>query len=121
MVTTVGNKGGLCYSFALKNHIFNVIGCHLQHKQEKQKKRNEMSRQIVDKFEVTGLQNRVAGLDSDQIADYSFYIGDLNYRLKTSFTELNNTNVRDAAIPMIPTGDQLMEALGEGYYPGYEE
>ena len=29
LVTTVGNKGGLCYSFALKNHIFNVIGCHL--------------------------------------------------------------------------------------------
>lgn len=29
MVTTVGNKGGLCYSFAYKNRIFNVIGCHL--------------------------------------------------------------------------------------------
>ena len=80
-----------------------------------------MSRQIVDKFEVTGLQNRVPGLDSDQFADYCFYIGDLNYRLKTTFTELNNSNVRDAAIPMIPTGDQLMEALDEGYYPGYQE
>ena len=80
-----------------------------------------MSRQIVDKFEVTGLQNRVPGLDSDQVADYCFYIGDLNYRLKTTFTELNNSNVRDAAIPMIPTGDQLMEARGEGYYPGYQE
>ena len=78
-----------------------------------------MSRQIVDKFEVTGLQDRVPGLDSDQVADYCFYIGDLNYRLKTTFTELNNSNVREAAIPMIPTGDQLMEALDEGYYPGY--
>ena len=29
LVTTVGNKGGLCYSFALKNRIFNIIGCHL--------------------------------------------------------------------------------------------
>ena len=29
LVTTVGNKGGLCYSFALKNHVFNIIGCHL--------------------------------------------------------------------------------------------
>ena len=35
LVTTVGNKGGLCYSFALKNHVFNIIGCHLQHKMEK--------------------------------------------------------------------------------------
>ena len=80
-----------------------------------------MSRQIVDKFEVTGLQDRIPGLDSDQLADYCFYLGDLNYRLKTTFTELNNSNVREAAIPMIPTGDQLIEALEEGYYPGYEE
>ena len=70
---------------------------------------------------MTGLQDRIPGLDSDQVADYCFYIGDLNYRLKTTFTELNNSNVRDAAIPMIPTGDQLMEALVEGYYPGYQE
>ena len=35
LVTTVGNKGGLCYSFSFKNHIFNIIGCHLQHKAEK--------------------------------------------------------------------------------------
>ena len=34
-ITTVGNKGGLCYSFVLRNRIFNVIGTHLQHKQEK--------------------------------------------------------------------------------------
>ena len=54
---------------------------------------------------MTGLQDRIPGLESDQVADYCFYIGDLNYRLKTTFTELNNTNVREAAIPMIPTGD----------------
>ena len=70
---------------------------------------------------MTGLQDRIPGLESDQVADYCFYIGDLNYRLKTTFTELNNTNVRDAAIPMIPTGDQLKEAQDEGYYPGYVE
>ena len=70
---------------------------------------------------MTGLQDRIPGLDSDQFADYCFYIGDLNYRLKTTFTELNNTNVRDTAIPMIPTGDQLKEAQDEGYYPGYVE
>ncbi len=42
--TTIGNKGGLCYSFVLQNRVFNIIGCHLQHKQEKQDKRNYMSR-----------------------------------------------------------------------------
>ena len=70
---------------------------------------------------MTGLQERIPGLESDQFADYCFYIGDLNYRLKTTFTYLNNTNVRDAAIQMIPTEDQLVEARDEGYYPGYVE
>ena len=55
LVTTVGNKGGLSYSFALKNHIFNIIGCHLQHKAEKQKKRNFMSRQLVDEMKMQEL------------------------------------------------------------------
>ena len=60
-------------------------------------------------------------LDSDQISDFCFYLGDLNYRLKTSFTDLNNTNVRDLAIGMIQTHDQLVEAQSEGYFPGYAE
>ena len=34
-ITTVGNKGGLCYSFVLRNRVFNIIGTHLQHKEEK--------------------------------------------------------------------------------------
>ena len=32
LFTVVGNKGGLCYSFVLGNRVFNIIGCHLQHK-----------------------------------------------------------------------------------------
>jgi len=55
------------------------------------------------------------------LGDFCFYMGDLNYRLKSSFTELNNTNVRDLAISWIPTKDQLVEAMSEGYYPGYAE
>lgn len=45
------------------------------------------------------------GLSSDQHADFCFFLGDLNYRLKTSFTELNNANVRDLAVSWIPTKD----------------
>ena len=52
VVSTVGNKGGLCYSFVLKNHTFNVIGCHLQHKQEKQAKRNKMSRELLNEMKM---------------------------------------------------------------------
>ena len=55
LVTTMGNKGGLCYSFAFKNHTFNVIGCHLQHKREKQEKRNFMSRELVHEMKMQEL------------------------------------------------------------------
>ena len=48
-------------------------------------------------------------------------MGDLNYRLKTNFGALNNDNVRDDAIALIPRIDQLVDAMKEGYYPGYVE
>jgi len=38
------------------------------------------------------------GLASDQLADYCFFIGDLNYRLKSTFSELNNVNVNELAV-----------------------
>ena len=60
-----------------------------------------MSRQLIDEFKMYELQAKVQNLDSDQISDFCFYLGDLNYRLKTSFTNLNNTNVRDLAIGMV--------------------
>lgn len=120
-ITTVGNKGGLCYSFVYKNHLFNVIGSHLQHKQEKQDKRNLMSRQLVDEMKMQELQMKMTGVESDQVADFCFFLGDLNYRLKTSFTDLNNSNVADLAIGMIPSHDQLVEAMADGYFPGYCE
>jgi len=44
------------------------------------------------------LQFKMPGLASDQLADYCFFLGDLNYRLKSSFKELNNTNVDEFAV-----------------------
>ena len=55
VVTTVGNKGCLCYSFSLKNHDFNILGCHLKHKMENQDKRNHMSRQLIDELDMSEL------------------------------------------------------------------
>ena len=46
-------------------------------------------------------------------------MGDMNYRLNTSFTELKN--VKDEAINMIKTHDQLTIARNEGNYPLYQE
>ena len=66
LFTTVGNKGGICYSFVFKNRVFNIIGSHLQHKRESQEKRNFMSRELIQDFKMQGLQNRITGLESDQ-------------------------------------------------------
>ena len=88
---------------------------------EKQEKRNKMARDLLNEMKTQELQFKMPGLSSDMYADHCFFIGDLNYRLKTSFTELNNTNVRDLAVRWIPTKDQLIEALEEGHYPGYSE
>ena len=65
IVTTVGNKGGLQYSFMLYNHTFNVIGSHLQHKREKQERRNYMSRELINEMKTAPIQARVNGLESD--------------------------------------------------------
>jgi len=80
-----------------------------------------MSRQLVDEMKMQELQFKIAGVESDQIADFCFFIGDLNYRLKTSFTDLNNSNVSEKAIAMLPSHDQLIEAISEGHFPDYEE
>ena len=51
------------------------------------------------------LQSTIAGLECDFLGDINVFMGDLNYRLNTTFTEM--TNVKEQAIPMIPNYDQL--------------
>lgn len=60
-----------------------------------------MSREIVNEMKLQELQNRIVGLESDQVGDYCFYLGDLNYRLRTYFADLNNDNVHCEAIGLI--------------------
>lgn len=70
-----------------------------------------MSRQLVDEMKLYELQQKIPHLDSDQIGDFCFYVGDLNYRLMTSFTDLNNLNVRNDAVGMVKSHDQLIAAM----------
>ena len=62
----------------------------------------------------------IAGLESDSLAEFSFFFGDLNYRLNTCFAKLNNNNIQDS-IGMIHTHDQLTIAREENHYPMYTE
>ena len=42
-----GNKGGVFYSFILRNRIFNFFGLHLQHGQNKQDVRNQKMAELL--------------------------------------------------------------------------
>ena len=48
-------------------------------------------------------------------------MGDMNYRMNTTFEDFNNSNVEQEAVNMIPTHDQLFTSLANGNYPGYQE
>lgn len=100
----VGNKGGVAYSFQLKNRLFNFIAVHLRHGQSKEAERDQMAQQLVSQMKMQELQTHIPGLESDAIADFCFFFGDLNYRLNTNYASLNNTNIQNA-IPMIPKFD----------------
>ena len=60
-----------------------------------------MSRQLIDELAMSELQSSIIGLECDQAADFNFILGDMNYRMKTYFSELNNSNVRDVAVQRI--------------------
>ena len=64
-----------------------------------------MSRQLINEMKMQELQFKMPGLASDQLADYCFFIGDLNYRLKSSFADLNNTNVDQLAVRWVTSPD----------------
>ena len=60
-------------------------------------------------------------MESDQIADFAFFLGDLNYRLNTTFAELNNQNTLEALQMVHTDSEQLAQSLKEGNYPNYIE
>ena len=60
-----------------------------------------MSGELIKQMQLHQIQSDIGGLENDQVADFAFFMGDLNYRLNTTFSELNNTNVMDDAIPMV--------------------
>ena len=115
----IGNKGGVAQSFMVKNRLFNFIAVHLKHGQNKSEKRDEMASQLIKELKLQQFQQNIGGLELDHMAEFCFFLGDLNYRLETTFADLNNTNVKEQAILMVPTKDQLKISMSQGNYPNY--
>ena len=79
-----------------------------------------MASELIAEIQMQDLQTYMPGLESDTIGDFNFFFGDLNYRLNSSFSKLNNTNIQEA-LTMIPTHDQLLISRKENNFPGYTE
>lgn len=79
----LGNKGGLQVCFKLYEHLFNFINVHLVHGAKRLEKRNEMMSDLIKKLRVYR-----EDLDPDIIADFSWIMGDMNYRMDSTFEEL---------------------------------
>lgn len=64
--------------------------------------------------------NSLIKIEPDAIADYTFILGDLNYRFKSTYLE-HIHNVRNSK-HLIPNLDELYESRTSlGRYPGYDE
>jgi hypothetical protein len=90
----MGNKGGLCVSFTLGGRLFNFIGGHLIHAPKNFIKRNVMISELIQEFNLHRPQKeKVVGLEIDTLAEFAFVVGDLNYRLNSTFTEFTNKTI----------------------------
>ena len=83
MGNVLGNKGGLQISFKIHDYLFNFINVHLIHGEKKFDKRNEMMSDLIRK-----MRHHREEIDPDIISDFSFIIGDLNYRMDGTYDTL---------------------------------
>ncbi len=63
--------------------MFNFINVHLVHGAKKANKRNEMMSDLIKKLKVHREE-----MDSDIISEFSWIMGDMNYRMDSTYEEL---------------------------------
>lgn len=81
-----GNKGGIQIYFNYADMNFNFTGCHLLHGQDNRIKRDEMMEEIT-----RSLKTERTEMDADIVYDYSFIMGDLNYRFDSTYEDMMST------------------------------
>ena len=110
-----GNKGGVAYSFYLRNRVFNFFGLHLKHGQENADVRDVKMAELLRDIK---LQPKIyKELESDSVADYCYVMGDMNYRLNSTYTKLNKDLEQTRNVEL----DQLHQSFKKGNYPCYQE
>lgn len=94
------NKGGMQLSFQYNDKFFNFIGCHLVHGQDTRVGRDLMMEEIIATFRTEREE-----FDADIFCDYNFILGDLNYRIDSSFEEMKSRNEINTAFEYLEEWD----------------
>ena len=117
----IGNKGCIAYNFTLNDRIFNFVATHLRHGQDAAAERDQMASEIINELRLQNIQNAVPGIECDQTSSICIFMGDMNYRMNTTFEKFNNKNI-EQAIHLFKSLDQLQHSMNvEKNYPGYLE
>ena len=70
--------------FSLYDTIFSFINTHLESGQKVTEQRMNMARDVLREI---GLFSEQDMIEPDAAADFSFFMGDLNFRLNSTFTK----------------------------------
>ena len=112
-----GWKGGVMVQFTLYDMSFSFINCHLESGQNAVDKRLQMAQGILKEI---GLFSERDMIEPDAIADFNFFIGDLNFRFNRTYTQ----HIQDVlqSPQLVTKYDQLyIERQTLQVFPGYEE
>ena len=102
--------------FSLYNLKFSFINCHLASGAENVDARLKMASDLLKTISCTNGEDT---LGPDATSDFSFLMGDLNFRLNQSYAELM-PHINDAP-RLVANLDQLVVAQRDGHFPGYIE
>ena len=107
-LNVVGNKGGLLISFELMETRFAFLGVHLKHGQKNLQLRNTTLWKLF-KYLRFGFDEIEAHLQ----ADYCFFMGDANYRIKAQRDDILK-GINDSNFEHLLKFDQLSQEKNSG-------
>ena len=64
-----------------------------------------MAKELINELRLQHIQGVIPGVESDQTSDICIFMGDMNYRMNTTYSEFNNSNVHDRALGLISSID----------------
>lgn len=115
VLNLIGNKGALLVQFTLHDRLWSFINCHLSCGPGKGDQRSDMMGTALKEI---GVHKECDQVDQDCQADFSFILGDLNYRLKSTYSQ--HIRQVEGSCNMLETLDELWEAQNlKGRFPGY--